>query len=184
MLQDGPGVEQYSQHVQVFSILTDTTELKQGRRNLERTLMHPQDYAQCSVAMAYYLFRALQKTDLYTWTKEYSRLWVRMLEKGLTTCVEDEVGERSDCHAWGSLILYELPAVVLGVQPAEPGYRSVRIRPEPGCLEYAEGNVMTPKGTVRVSWSLRDGGSFSWEGPEGVEVIVDTSSLVRARKML
>lgn len=180
MLQDGPGVEQYSQHVQVFSILTDTTDPEQGRRNLERTLMHPQDYAQCSVAMAFYLFRALQKTNLYTWTKEYSKLWIRMLEKGLTTCVEDEIGERSDCHAWGSLILYELPAVVLGVQPAKPGYRSVCIRPEPGCLEYAEGNVMTPKGMVRVSWSLKDGGSFSWEGPEGVEVIADTSLLKRA----
>lgn len=180
MLTDGPGVEQYSQHVQVFSILTDTAGREQGRKNLERTLRHPRDYAQCSVAMAYYLFRALEKADLYTWTKAYSKLWVRMLEKGLTTCVEDEVGERSDCHAWGSLILYELPSVVLGVQPAAPGYRAVSVRPEPGSLEYAEGNVLTPKGMVRVRWSLGDGGSFSCEGPKGVEVIADTSLLKRA----
>lgn len=180
MLQDGPGIDRYSQHVQVFSILTETVELEQGRKNLEMTLLHTRDYAQCSVAMSFYLFRALQKTGLYLWTKEYAKLWLRMLEKGLTTCAEDEVGERSDCHAWGSLILYELPSVVLGVQPARPGYRAIRVRPEPGSLEYAQGNVVTPKGMVRVSWSLRDGGTFSCEGPENVEIITDTSLLEKA----
>lgn len=180
MLQDGPGIEQYSQHVQVFSILTETIDQEQGRKNLEKTLLYPQDYAQCSVAMAFYLFRALQKVDLYKWTEEYSKLWLRMLEKGLTTCAEDEVGERSDCHAWGALLLYELPAVVLGVQPAGPGYQAVIIRPEPGNLEYAEGNVWTPKGMIRVSWSVKGEGAFSYEGPENMEIIADTSLLERA----
>lgn len=180
MLQDGPGIEQYSQHVQVFSILTETIDQEQGRKNLEKTLLYPQDYAQCSVAMAFYLFRALQKVDLYKWTEEYSKLWLRMLEKGLTTCAEDEVGERSDCHAWGALLLYELPAVVLGVQPAGPGYQAVIIRPEPGNLEHAEGNVWTPKGMIRVSWSVKGEGAFSYEGPENMEIIADTSLLERA----
>lgn len=180
MLQDGPGIEQYSQHVQVFSILTETVKIEQGRKNLEETLLHPQDYPQCSVAMAFYLFRALQKADLYKWTEEYSKVWLRMLEKGLTTCAEDEVGERSDCHAWGAQILYELPSVVLGVQPGEPGYRTIKVRPEPGSLKSAEGTVFTPKGAVQVSWSVKDGGAFSCTGPEGVEMIVDTGLLEKA----
>ena len=177
MLQDGPGVDKYSQHVQVFSVLTETVTGKQGRRNLEETLLYPEKYTQCSVAMAFYLFRAMQMTDLYVLSQEYWDIWHRMLKKGLTTCMEDEIGERSDCHGWGALILYELPAVILGVQPARPGYEAVSIRPEPGYLEYAEGRVITPKGMIKVSWDVRNGGKFQYEAPEGTEVVTDTGAL-------
>ena len=34
MLHDGPGVEEYSQHCQVFALLTDTVDLECGKRNL------------------------------------------------------------------------------------------------------------------------------------------------------
>lgn len=177
MLQDGPGVEKYSQHVQVFSVLTETVPKKQGRKNLEETLLYPDKYPQCSVAMAFYLFRAMQMTDLYVLSQEYWDIWRRMLKKGLTTCVEDEVGERSDCHGWGALLLYELPAVILGVQPAKPGYKAISIRPEPGYLEYAEGSVITPAGVVKVAWDVRDGGKFIYEAPAGTEVIADATAL-------
>ena len=88
--------------------------VEKGRENLKRTLEAKEDYAQCSVAMAYYLFRALQKAGLYEETDREWDLWRNMVKKNLTTCVEDGVNERSDCHAWGALALYELPAVVLG----------------------------------------------------------------------
>jgi hypothetical protein len=180
MLMDGPGVEQYSQHVQVFAILTRTVEEAQGKKNLEQTLLYPNDYAQCSVAMAFYLFRALEMTGLYRWTDRYWDIWKRMIEKGATTCVEDEVGERSDCHAWGALILYELPSVILGVQPACPGYEKIKICPQPGNFDYAEGKVLTPKGYVWVSWNSRDGGGFTYNAPQGIEVEVDTKALINS----
>lgn len=172
MLTDGPGVELYSQQVQVFAILTDTVGLEAGRRNLEETVKNKENYPQCSVAMAFYLFRALQKVGLYAATDDYWDIWRRMIAKNSTTCVEDEVGERSDCHAWGSLILYELPAVVLGVQPAKPGYESVLIRPEPGYLTSAQGSVLTPKGTVRVQWNKKNGIALKYEVPAGMNVVL------------
>lgn len=172
MLQDGPGVEQYSQQTQVFAILTETVELETGRRNLEQTIAQKDDYAQCSVAMAFYLFRALEKTGLYAKTQEYWKVWTRMLENGATTCVENDVDERSECHAWGSLILYELPSVVLGVQPAKPGYTDVRIHPVPGYLKSAEGSVFTPKGTVKVRWKKETVMELEYEVPENMEVII------------
>lgn len=172
MLQDGPGVEQYSQHVQVFAVLTDTVEAEQGKENLRKTIINKDEYVQCSVAMAFYLFRALQKTGLYALTEEYWKIWTRMLEKGATTCVENEVGERSECHAWGSLILYELPSIVLGVQPAKPGYEAVIIRPEAGYLKSAEGSVMTPKGIIKVRWSREEEMKLEYEIPENLEVLL------------
>lgn len=180
MLTDGPGIGLYSQHVQVFAVLTHTVDVAQGKKNLERTLLFPEQYAQCSVAMAFYLFQALRRTGLYGWTGKYWEIWKRMLEKGLTTCVEDEVGERSDCHAWGALALYELPSVVLGVRPAGPGYGRVKIAPQPGHFKYASGRVPTPKGFIEVGWSLENGAEITYRAPEGLDVEIDATALKAA----
>lgn len=158
MYLDGPGVKEYSQHCQVFALLTDTVTVENGRIYLERTLSDSETYAQCSVAMGYYLFRALEKAGIYEKTERQWDLWRNMLRNHLTTCVEDGVNERSDCHAWGALALYELPAVILGVRPGAPGFEKIEISPVPGYLEHAEGSVITKWGTVRVSWKREKGG--------------------------
>lgn len=161
MIQDGPGYEAYSQHCQVFAAITDTVTGERARKNLEITLDHPEDYAQCSVAMAFYLFRALEKTGLYERTDACWDVWRRMVDDRLTTCVENSVTGRSDCHAWGALALYELPSVVLGVRPAAPGYAKIAVDPHPGTMTAASGDVITPKGTVHVEWTKREDGSLN-----------------------
>ena len=177
MLMDGPGVEEYSQHAQVFGILTGTIDLETGRKALLETIEKKEEYPQCSVAMAFYLFRALEMTGLYEYSKEYWGIWRRMLAKHSTTCIEDEVQERSDCHAWGALILYELPSVILGVRPAEPGCKTLSIRPNPGYLKEAEGDVITPVGMVHVSWTKDESGKLhlEYDAPENVTVMVEDS---------
>lgn len=175
-------MELYSQHAQVFASLTHTLHAEQARKNLEMTLLHPKEFIQCSVAMAFYLYRALQKTGLYAWTREYWKLWTKMIEDGSTTCVEDGVGQRSDCHAWGALILYELPCIVLGVSPAQSGYEVIRIAPEPGYLDHAQGEVMTPCGPVWVRWDVRKELVLEYKVPDGVTVEVDTAALKRRVK--
>lgn len=160
MLADGPGAEEYSQHVQVFAILTDTVGLEEGKEALLRTIREKEEYPQCSVAMAFYLFRALEKTGLYEYTKEYWGIWRRMLAKHTTTCIEDETQERSDCHAWGALLLYELPAVILGVRPEEPGFQKVSVKPVPGYLKEAGGTVLTPAGKLQIQWKKDENGEI------------------------
>ena len=161
LYQDGPGFEEYSQHCQVFAVLTDTCSPEEGRRLMEEILEH--EYPKCSVAMAYYMFRALEKTGLYERTEKLWDIWREMVENNLTTCVESKeaAGDgRSDCHAWGSLILYELPAVVLGVQPAAPGYAEIRVSPRAGYFSHAEGEVITPRGLVKVHWKKKADGEL------------------------
>lgn len=162
MVQDGPGVEEYSQHCQVFSILTDIVSIETGKENLQKTLDNKQDYAQCSVAMSYYLFRALEKTDLYDYTDKVWDIWRDMIKNHLTTCVEEPVEQRSDCHAWGALALYELPAVILGVRPTKPGFKEMEIKPIAGHLTWAKGEVITPRGMVKVQWR-KVGGNIKLE---------------------
>lgn len=172
-LQDGPGVPEYSVHCQVFGILSEVLPVETGRDLLKRSVENP-EFAQCSVAMTYYLFRALEKTSLYEMVDERWNVWRTMVAKHMTTCVEKDTDERSDCHAWGSVILYELPAVTLGVRPLAPGFACIGISPVPGGLSWAKGEVITPKGPVFVAWEKDSGGNISldYRVPEGVSVII------------
>ena len=65
--------------------------------------------------------------------------------------------------------------VVLGIRPAEPGYRRVRIQPVPGeGVTWAKGALDTVSGRVEVSWSTGAGGALRLETtiPEGVPATI------------
>lgn len=156
MFRDGPSYEAYSQHCQVFAVLTGTVSMEEGKKYLIETLKHNEDYAQCSVAMMYYLFRALEQCGAYEYTEQLWDSWKIMLENHMTTCAEDPLQSRSDCHAWGSLALYELPSAILGLRPTAPGYSEAEIRPHAEYLSEASGVVMTPVGKVKISWERED----------------------------
>ncbi len=62
-------------------------------------------------------------------------------------------GARSESHpvgAYGGVIAVQ--SYVLGVQPLEPQYARVKIRPHQGELEFAKGTIPTQRGPIRVSW--------------------------------
>ncbi len=170
--QDGPGIDEYSQHCQVWAVLADVADERQFVPLLQGALSHAQ-WPQCSVAMAFYLFRALEKAGLYAETAALWAPWQRMMADNLTTWEEDPVNKRSDCHAWGSLALYEYPASVLGVRPASPGYTTVSIAPLASWLPEGKGTVITPKGPVHVSYTNNDSRlTLNYTVPEGMMVSV------------
>ncbi|SCP94846.1 alpha-L-rhamnosidase-related protein [Anaerobium acetethylicum] len=175
MYQDGPGMEAYSQHTQVFAILTDTVSIEAGRALLEETLINSERYAQCSVAMMFYLFRALEKCGLYHYTNGLWDIWRTMVDNNLTTCAEDPISSRSDCHAWGSLLLYEMPASILGVRPVKPGCGQIMIQPHTEWLSWAKGEVMTPKGKIEVAWEKQENEEvkLTIHCPDGMEICYD-----------
>ena len=171
--QDGPGVDSYSQHTQVFAVLTDTVSKEAGKKLLEATLLHPERYAQCSVAMMFYLFEALKKCGLYRYSDRLWNIWRDMVSNNLTTCAEDSLMSRSDCHAWGALALYELPSAILGVKPGKPGYDQILIEPQTQTMDWARGSVATPKGEVQVSWYKdQDCIVIHADGPQGTEITI------------
>lgn len=149
--KDGPLVREYSVHCQIFAILTGLVDRQEGRRLLE-TAIGNTSMAQCSFSMSFYLFRALEKIGWYEKADDLWDLWRGMVRNKLTTCVEDPANGRSECHAWGSAILYEFPAVYLGVKPAAPGFEKITVTPTAGHLSSASGDVLTPKGIVHVEW--------------------------------
>ena len=97
--------------------------------------------------------------------KEMKAYWGGMLHEGATSFWEkynpDEHGReklamygrpygKSLCHAWGASPIYLLGRYYLGVEPTKPGYEEYTVRPTLGGLEWMEGNVPTPFGTVYV----------------------------------
>lgn len=160
MLQDGPHIEEYSQHCQVFGVLADVFDKEEGKRAVLETLHSPEKYAQCSIAMSYYLFRALEKCEIYVHTEKLWDIWDNMVKNNLTTCAEDTLMQRSDCHAWGALPLYELPSIILGVRPGKPGYEEVLVHPLTDTLSWAKGEVVTPRGMVEVNWKKKEDGTI------------------------
>lgn len=169
LFQDGPGVDEYSVHCQVFAILTGLVGRREGRAMLEETVGNPA-YPQASVSFSFYLFLALERIG---WMEKADALWDtwrQMVRDHLTTCVENDTDARSDCHAWGSCLLYVFPAIYLGVHPAAPGFAKVSIRPQPGHLTSAEGEVATKFGPIHVAWT-RQGDSLDLRCilPDGIE---------------
>ncbi len=73
-----------------------------------------------------------------------------MLDMGLTTFAENPEPTRSDCHAWSSSPLYDLLATVCGVEPASPGFKSVKIEPHFGHLHQIKGRIPHEKGFIDI----------------------------------
>lgn len=156
LFRDGPDVEAYSQHTQLWSVLSGLMEGEAAKRLMKQTL-GDQSLAQASYPMMHFLFRALSAADLYDEVYGLWQPWYEMVNLRLTTWAESPVGNRSDCHAWGALPLYEFPAEVLGVKPGAPGFASIRIEPKPGLLLWTEGTAVTAQGPVQVRWEYAEG---------------------------
>ena len=156
-------------------MLTGTLTGQEARAALEQTLDDP-DIPQCTVAMGFYLFRALEQCGLYHRTFRLWDKWRRMLDNHLTTCVESDGSyTRSDCHGWGALALYELPSAILGVRPAKPGYAAAAFKPAAGAWTHAAGEVVTPRGIIRAQWDVADGKlTKNIQLPEGMALAEET----------
>lgn len=168
MFRDGPEIEEFSQHTQIWAVLSGVVNGMEAAR-LMKHAVEDTTIPHSSFAYSFYLFRALAATDLYEYVHQLWDPWHTMVSQNLTTWMEDTVSQRSDCHAWGSLPLYEFTSEILGVQPERPGFAHIRIQPRIDHLEHAEGQVVTPKGIVKVSWTKKDNVfAIRIDGPESV----------------
>ncbi len=80
------------------------------------------------------------------------------------------VTTESRCHAWSASPVYHLMQILLGVTPNEPGWTKITIAPFPETLEFARGDIPTPRGTLRVEWEKAgdDQLAVRIDVPEGV----------------
>jgi hypothetical protein len=63
-------------------------------------------------------------------------------------------------HAWGAAPANIIPRKLMGIEPLEPGFRKIRIKPQPASLELAEIKCPTIRGDVLMSFKNKPLESF------------------------
>ena len=149
MFADTPAKASFSQHANILAVLTDALP-KEQQAGLIQKIMADESITQTTFYFRFYLFEALKKTGLGDEFLPQLDDWRDMLAVGLTTFAENPEPTRSDCHAWSASPNYQFLSTVLGINPGSPGFRSVRIEPYLGDLEFAEGKMPHPLGEISV----------------------------------
>jgi hypothetical protein len=162
LFRDTPQGDTYSQQANVMAALTDAAAPADQKALMERALSDA-TLTQSTYYFSYYQLEALRKAGLGDRYVEQLAPWRGMLALGLTTVPETPEPTRSDSHAWSAHPNYGLLATVLGVRPAEPGFKKVRIAPHLGPLQRAEGRVPHPLGAIEVRFERTASGGLRAE---------------------
>lgn len=149
LFADTPKKKQFSQHANVMAILTDAIP-RDEQPEMMKKILSDTTLIQCTLYYRFYLIHALKKAGMANVYLENIDTWKDMLAQGLTTFPEEADNPRSDCHAWSSSPMIEFLATVCGIEPAEPGFRKVRIQPYLGALKEATGTMPHPLGNIQV----------------------------------
>jgi hypothetical protein len=97
---------------------------------------------------AEYGLKLLSSTD--------ERSWYNMIRAGSTISLEawdNKYKPNQDWnHIWGAAAVNLITRKLMGIEPIEPGFTKIRIKPQPASLQHAEIKTPTIKGDVYVSF--------------------------------
>lgn len=185
---DTPARDIFSQHANVFAVLSGAVT-GEAARDLMQRVDADRSLIQATTYFRFYLLRAKKEAGLGDEYLAGLGQWHDMLARGLTTFAEKPDPTRSDCHAWSATPVYELLATVVGIEPASPGFATVRIAPHLGHLQHAAAKMPHPRGEIaatlrregaglRAEVTLPAGvsGEFVWGG-KSVALRAGTQSL-------
>ncbi len=165
---DTPGGQSFSQHSNLLAVLTGAVTGDAARDLIQRTA-DDETLVQTTTYFRFYLLRALKQAGLGDQYLSRLGLWHDMLARGLTTFAERPDPTRSDCHAWSATPIYEFLATVCGIEPATPGFTTVRIEPHLGHLKHATATMPHPRGEITVALRRTDSGLHAEVAlPDGV----------------
>lgn len=114
--------------------------------------------AATTIYFQHYLFEALGRAGRADLVLEKLEMWRELVRQGFKTPVESPEPARSDCHAWGAHPVFHLHATVAGIRPVAPGFRKVRIAPQPGPLTHIETELPHPRGVIALRAKFAAGG--------------------------
>ena len=165
---DGENTEHASLHANMFPLVFDL--VPEEYKNSVISFIKSRGMA-CSVYGAQYLLEALLKFGeaayaLHLMTNNSDRSWPHMIyDVGTTITLEawdKKYKENLDWnHAWGSAPANIIPRFVMGVQPLEPGFAKVLIKPQVAYLEYGTLKCPTIRGTIDLDFKQARDSSFT-----------------------
>jgi hypothetical protein len=160
LLADSPEKKSFSQHANIWAILTDCLDMTKHAALMKR-ILDDTSLIQTSPYYRFYLTKALKKSGLGNRYLSTLQPWKDVIALGLSTFPETLAPNvRSDCHAWSSSPCYDFLATVCGVDSDKPGFKSVTIEPNLGDLQQARCSIPHPNGDIKVEYQKQD---KTWE---------------------
>ncbi|MEP7321925.1 MAG: alpha-L-rhamnosidase C-terminal domain-containing protein, partial [Saprospiraceae bacterium] len=155
-LADSPTKKNFSQHANIWGILTDAIPKDKQTKVFDK-ILHDTSLVQATFYFKFYLFELLKKMNAGDLFIGQLKPWQDMIDYGLTTFAEKPEPVRSDCHAWSASPDYQLVSIVAGINPASPGFESVSIKPYLGMLHQVKTTMPHPQGMIQVEYKKVNG---------------------------
>jgi hypothetical protein len=169
----------YSQHCQVFSVLCGAALPSERSYLLTEAFAEGSNFSKCSYVMKFYALRAFAMAGDDVYEEQWKTVWAPwrvMLGNNLSTWEEDDVRQRSDCHAWGSVPVYEYCTELAGIRPIAPGCAKLLFKPRVRLSGAVEANVALGRDNVAtISWST------GTEGEKNIELRLEKKVEVMSR---
>jgi hypothetical protein len=163
LIADNPDQKNFSQQANILAVLYDVIPKDRQQEVLRRLLTidpgtTPDGILSASYYFRFYLARALDHAGL---ADEYLRSidpWRKLLPLHFSTWPEVPGNTRSDSHAWSAHPIYDLLTLAAGIEPATPGFATVRIAPHLGTLHALTATYPHPEGEIKVAYQRQGAG--------------------------
>lgn len=157
LIADSPDRKGFSQQANILAVLYDVVPKDRQKQVLRQMLAidpgtTPRGTLSASYHFRFYLARALDHAGLADEYLPSLDPWRKLIPLHFSTWPETPSDTRSDSHAWSAHPIYDLLTLVAGIEPARPGFASVRIAPHLGNLRGLTATFPHPEGEIRVEY--------------------------------
>jgi alpha-L-rhamnosidase len=157
LLAETPDRSSFSQQANILGVLYDVIPKQQQQDVLKKVLAiepgtTPGGVLSASYYFRFYLARALDHAGMADEYLSSIEPWRKLLALHFSTWPEIPGDTRSDSHAWSAHPIYDLLTLVAGIEPATPGFATVRIAPHLGALPSLKAAYPHPEGTIQVDY--------------------------------
>jgi len=164
LIADNPDQKVFSQQANILGVLYDVIPQDRQQEVLKQMLAiepgtTPNGTLSASYYFRFYLARALDHAGMADEYLASIDPWRKLLPLHFSTWPETPAPTRSDSHAWSAHPIYDLLTLVAGIEPASPGFATVRIAPHLGGLPSLTANYPHPQGNIKVE--------YHYTGPHG-----------------
>jgi hypothetical protein len=163
LLADTPAQKGFSQQANILGSLYDVIP-KDKQQDVLRKMVSiypgttPDGVLSASYYFRFYLARALDHAGIADEYLNSIGPWRQLLPLHFSTWPEIPGNTRSDSHAWSAHPIYDFMTLVAGIEPASPGFSTVRVAPHLGPLPSVTATYPHPQGDIQVEFHRQGAG--------------------------
>jgi hypothetical protein len=163
LLADTPDQKNFSQQANILGVLYDVIPKDRQQKVLKQMIAiepgtTPNGVLSASYYFRFYLARALDHAGIADDYLDSIGPWRKLLPLHFSTWPEIPGDTRSDSHAWSAHPAYDFLTLVAGIEPASPGFATVRIAPHLGSLPSLTAIYPHPQGDIKVEYQRQGSG--------------------------